>query len=388
MKIVFVSNYLNHHQVPLSEEFYNICNGQYKFIATSEMSEARKKLGYQDFSDKPYLVKMNETVDSQIEIIKLINNADVVIVGSSPEELIRDRVLSNKLTFRYSERWFKKRPWFFPDPRVWYSLFKNHIRYRNNNLYTLAASAYFANDAYAFGAYKNKIFKWGYFPEVKEYESFEQLYGHKDSKTNSRCSILWAGRFLDWKHPEAVIYVAEHLKNDGCSFIFNVIGTGPLEEELKSLVAAKKLQGQVHLLGSMTPTDVRTYMEKADVFLFTSDKNEGWGAVLNESMNSACAVVASKMIGSAPFLIDDGNNGLLFKSGDWEGLYRKTKQLIDNDCFRKQLSTNAYETITNLWNPRVAAERFYRLATAILENREFSLYNEGPCSMALPTKNN
>lgn len=386
MKIVFVSNYLNHHQVPLSEEFYTICNGQYKFIATSEISEARKKLGYQDFSDKPYLVKLTESADSQSEIKKIINTADVVIVGSSPEELIQERILSNKLTFRYSERWFKRRPWYFPDPRVWYSLYKDHIRYKKNNLFALAASAYFANDAYAVGAYKNKIFKWGYFPEVKKYESFEQLYGHKECQTTNRCSILWAGRFLDWKHPEAAIYVAERLKKDGCSFILNVIGTGSLEEELKSLVAAKQLEEYVHLLGSMSPSDVRKYMESADIFLFTSDKNEGWGAVLNESMNSACAVVASQMIGSAPFIIDNGNNGLLFKSGDWEELYLKTKQLINKDPFRKQLSSNAYETITNLWNPRVAAERFYHLATAILEKREFSLYKEGPCSMAYPTK--
>ena len=34
-------------------------------------------------------------------------------------------------------------------------------------------------------------------------------------------------------------------------------------------------------------------MEKADIFLFTSDRREGWGAVANEAMNSACALVVS-----------------------------------------------------------------------------------------------
>ena len=33
-------------------------------------------------------------------------------------------------------------------------------------------------------------------------------------------------------------------------------------------------------------------MEQADIYLFTSDRNEGWGAVANEAMNSACAMVA------------------------------------------------------------------------------------------------
>ncbi len=53
------------------------------------------------------------------------------------------------------------------------------------------------------------------------------------------------------------------------------------------------------MLGAMSPDKVRAYMERADVFLFTSDFNEGWGAVLNESMNSGCAVVASHAMVSA-----------------------------------------------------------------------------------------
>jgi glycosyltransferase involved in cell wall biosynthesis len=61
----------------------------------------------------------------------------------------------------------------------------------------------------------------------------------------------------------------------------------------------------------MAPEAVRDHMEAADIFLFTSDFNEGWGAVLNESMNSACAVVASHAIGSVPFLLKDGENGFI-----------------------------------------------------------------------------
>lgn len=381
MKIVFVSNYLNHHQIPLSEELFKRCHGDYKFIATSEISEDRRNLGYQDFSDKPYLVKLTDSIQSQADIIRIINDADVVITGSAPDSLIQERIQSNKLTFRYTERWFKKRPWYFPDPRVWRSLYKNHIRYRNKQLYALAASAYFANDAYAVGAYKNKIFKWGYFPQVKEYDSFDQLYEMKKSSKDI-CSILWAGRFLDWKHPEAAIYVAERLKNAGCLFVLNIIGTGPLEEELKLLVKKKNLEEEVQFLGSMSPDEVRTNMEESDIFLFTSDRNEGWGAVLNESMNSACAVIASNMIGAAPFLINDGNNGLLFRSGNWDELFQKTKSLIEDENFRKQISYNAFETMLTLWNPKVAAERFFNLATSILENKNLSMYNEGPCSKA------
>jgi glycosyltransferase involved in cell wall biosynthesis len=45
------------------------------------------------------------------------------------------------------------------------------------------------------------------------------------------------------------------------------------------------------------------------VFIFTSDRNEGWGAVLNEAMGSGCAVVAADLIGSVPYLIEHKKMG-------------------------------------------------------------------------------
>ena len=72
-----------------------------------------------------------------------------------------------------------------------------------------------------------------------------------------------------------------------------------MQEKIKK----EKLDDCVHMLGSMSPEQVRLYMEQSQMFLFTSDRYEGWGAVLNEAMNSGCAVVASHIIGSAPSFV-------------------------------------------------------------------------------------
>ena len=61
-------------------------------------------------------------------------------------------------------------------------------------------------------------------------------------------------------------------------------------------------------------------MEKSSIYLFTSNFDEGWGAVLNESMNSACAVISSHAAGATPFLISHNINGLLYTSGDVDEL--------------------------------------------------------------------
>ena len=48
---------------------------------------------------------------------------------------------------------------------------------------------------------------------------------------------------------------------------------------------------------------------------------EGWGAVLNEAMNSGCACIASHAIGSAGFLIEHGENGFVYRDGDMDDFY-------------------------------------------------------------------
>ena len=71
------------------------------------------------------------------------------------------------------------------------------------NVYLLCSSAFSCRDYNIALSYIGRCIKWGYFTELKEYESIDKLI---DKKINN--SILWAGRFLKWKHPELVIELA------------------------------------------------------------------------------------------------------------------------------------------------------------------------------------
>ena len=153
------------------------------------------------------------------------------------------------------------------------------------------------------------------------------------------------------------------------------------------MIHEKRLDDCVQMLGAMSPEKVREYMEAADIFLFTSDFNEGWGAVLNESMNSACAVVASHAIGSVPFLLEDGKNGFIYKNGDEQSLYERVVQLIEQPELREMIGRNAYRTLAEKWNAEVVAERFIALAQALLEGKKADLFEDGPCSRAKILKN-
>ena len=156
-----------------------------------------------------------------------------------------------------------------------------------------------------------------------------------------------------------------------------------MEQKLNKMISDYNLENEVHMLGSMKPEQVREYMDQAQIYLFTSDRYEGWGAVLNESMNSGCVVVASHEIGSVPFLLKDGKNGLIYKDGDEEDLYRKVKFLLDKPNLCRKYGKQAYLTLTDEWNAETAAERFIELAKKILNGYKTpDLFNDGPCSKA------
>ena len=129
--------------------------------------------------------------------------------------------------------------------------------------------------------------------------------------------------------------IARRLKKDGYDFTLNIIGTGDMEEEISNSIEALGLSDNVKMLGSMPTQEVRKYMEKSEIFLMTFDRREGWGAVLNESMNSGCAVVANSAIGSTPYLIKDGENGFLYNQNNIDDMYKKVKYLLDNPEFAK-----------------------------------------------------
>lgn len=382
MKIVFVSNFYNHHQKPLADAMYSIVGDGYHFIETEPISEERLNMGWGGDQRPSYILQSYTDEASRKKCQEIIDGADVVIYGSAPYSMMQTRLKNGRLTFAYSERPYKKGVPYLKLPVHILRSLKNYTRYKN--FYLLCASAYSPVDFSKRLAFIGKTYKWGYFPAVKKYDNIDKLIDEKKP-----FSILWTARFIDWKHPEIPIAIAQRLKADGYNFKLNMIGNGELEDATRELIKREGVADCVDMLGSMKPEEVREHMEKSEIFLFTSDRNEGWGAVLNESMNSACAVVANSAIGSVPFLVNDGENGYMYKDGDVDDLYNKVKKLIDDSDLRKRIAKNAYLTMVEEWNAENAANKFVSLCERMLagEYKPFP-YESGVCSKARIIKDN
>lgn len=381
MTITFFTNLINHHQVPVADEFYHVLRDKYTFVTTIPMTSELINNGYPDYSDKPYLLKAYESDKNQQKALELGLESDIVIMGSAPDIYIEQRLKANKITFRYSERWFKKIDYHLFSPRAWFHWFNSHTKYRNKQLYMLCASAYTANDVSKIFAYPNKCFKWGYFTDVQNLNVNQVL----ENKRQDCFKMLWVARWLDWKHPELPIKLAYELKQKGYNFQISMAGSGPLQEEMKSLCHSLDVEDCISFIGNMPNNDIIHLMQRSNALLFTSDRNEGWGAVLNEAMSNGCTVVASHLIGSVPFLVQNGKNGLIFKSENLESLVNQVEELLNNRIYGEELAINAYQTMSNEWSPRHAAQSFFKLSSSLLEGRLID-FQDGPCSKAFKTK--
>ena len=373
MKVAFFSSVLNHHQIEFCDEMYALLGENFSFISTMEMEEQRKKLKYPEY-ERPYKIKMHENEEEKLKGEKLFQEADVVILGVLMEKALRKRLRAGKITFLYKERLFKEKPDFIKYLRSLLYSIKEYWPYKSKPFYMLAASAYSQPDFKSLGMFSKKTFSWGYFPPLKEYQE-NVLMKNKDSEI---LKIFWAGRLIDWKHPDHLINVAKRLKENKISFNIDIAGNGPLEDSLQAMIKDNGLENEIVLLGAMPQEKVREYMEKANIYLFTSNREEGWGAVLNEAMNSGCAVVASETAGATNILISDGINGRVYKNDSVDELCNIVLELAKNPEKIRELGLNAYKTMVKEQNAKVAAERFSAVSKAIFEERELPEFYTGP----------
>lgn len=370
MKLTIVSNYINHHQIPMANELYRKPGVDFAFIQTSQMEEDRVKMGWgSEIHEIPYLKLYYEDSESCAQCIM---DSDVVVFGGVEDEsYIKPRLNAGKIVIRASERLYREGQWKSISPRGRKKKYEDHTQYADAPVYLLCHGAYVASDFNIVHAYPDKKYMWGYFPAVSAY-NLENLFLrklHLDAEGATQVRLLWAGRFIKLKHPEYAVRAAKYLDAQGISFHLDMVGGGELEESLKKLVSRYHLEQRVTFHGFQQPQNVRRFMEESDIFMFTSNYLEGWGAVLNESMNSACAVVAGHGIGAVPFLLRHEENGLVYRTGDFKEFREQVLRLCRDSELRKRLGTSAYETIVNEWNPKEAADRLYRFCEGLISGK-------------------
>ena len=165
----------------------------------------------------------------------------------------------------------------------------------------------------------------------------------KDNEKNiNTYTILMAGNLSKTKGQEDAIKAIENLVNKK---IYNLklllAGKGDYEAELKKYVVTNQLSDYVEFIGFINKLeDIR---KQTNIALVCS-QNEAFGRVTVEAMNCRNLVIGANTGGTVE-IIKDGENGLLYKQGDYLDLSKKIEYAINNWNDMEKIIDNAYEDV-------------------------------------------
>ncbi len=133
---------------------------------------------------------------------------------------------------------------------------------------------------------------------------------------------------------------------------FAIIGEGALRPQLEEMIGEYGLQGIVFMTGFRE--DVASLLPSLDVFLMTS-KTEGLGSSILNAFATGVPVVAT-MAGGIPELVEEGQTGLLAKTGDASGLAVQVERLLSDEKLRKELIGGARKKVRQFSSESMARQ--------------------------------
>ena len=133
---------------------------------------------------------------------------------------------------------------------------------------------------------------------------------------------------------------------DGTGYSFDIVGTGPLEDELQDQIKKENLGEHVAVRDRMPREKLQEKMRDSDIFVLISS-NEVFGMVYIEAMLQGCIVIAAKFSG-VDGIIKHGENGFLCEAGNGEELKEILKAVESlSPEEKKRISDAAVETAKN-----------------------------------------
>ncbi len=165
-----------------------------------------------------------------------------------------------------------------------------------------------------------------------------------------------AGRLNEVKCQDVLIRGFARLRSRVPAAHLVLLGEGDLRDELIRLSESLGVADAVHFAGYST--EPQHYHHMFDVFALTS-RAEGTPQAVIESSVAVRPVIASR-VGGVPELIEHGQTGLLFDSGDDEALADGLYRLVTNRPFARRLAESGRDRVEERYDIRRMVDDYHR----------------------------
>ena len=172
--------------------------------------------------------------------------------------------------------------------------------------------------------------------------------------------VLSIGRLVEYKGFDILIRAANKLEKNT---IVIIVGSGPLERDLKSLICDMSVGHLVYMLGKLSRENLYWLLRKSDLFCLPSNSRaEAFGVVLLEAMSMALPVVATKIQGSGvPWVNKHNVSGLNVSVNDEMQIADACNQILSSDELGARFSLGARARFEQEFTEELFVDRFLQI---------------------------
>jgi colanic acid/amylovoran biosynthesis glycosyltransferase len=177
--------------------------------------------------------------------------------------------------------------------------------------------------------------------------------------------ILCVAGHRPYKGLPYLIEACRILRDEGVPFECNLVGHGPMHDELERMIADRNLGDRVRLIGPQPEEDVAKMMSEASLFVLPSIVDddgmmEGIPVALMEAMATGRAVVSTTTAG-IPELVDDGVSGFLVPPRDPRALANAIRTLLEDPARTQSMGARGRDKVRAGFDLRQSATQLLTL---------------------------
>lgn len=165
-----------------------------------------------------------------------------------------------------------------------------------------------------------------------------------EMNTNVEDYILYFGRLSKEKGVATLIKAMKEI-----DYKLIILGTGPIESELKELVKSERLESKVSMLGFKTGEELQNYIRKSKAVVLPSEWYENGPYSAMEAMALGKPLIVSNY-GGLPELVENNVNGYIFSNN--RELIESINAIISLDSLSyKNMCNKSMELAKSKFNP-------------------------------------
>lgn len=162
--------------------------------------------------------------------------------------------------------------------------------------------------------------------------------------TPNSFDVLFVGRLLERKGVLGLCEVVRRISIDYPNIVLHICGDGILSDQIKMLINENKLEKNIFLYGFIK--NINYFYPAADVCVFPSNTGEGQMSTVLEAMYFNGNVITTTQNGNEEY-IQNGENGFLFDSKDWNKLEKILRDQLHNRVNIENIRRKAKDAVKN-----------------------------------------